>query len=125
MKGMFVNENGCVPYAKAIAQRVKPVETRNKNMLSALVGEEIAIIRTKRGKAPVVIGYCTIYRATHETQQTMNSNFMRTLTLIPEGSAYDSGPAGKWCYWITDAHECKPYPLPSFAIRHGRSWCEF
>ena len=124
-KGIFVNENGSVPYAKAICQRIKPVETRSKNMLSACVGEEVAIIRTRRGKAPTVIGYATIYRATHETQKVMNSAFMRKLTLIPEGSAYDSGASGKWCYWLMDAYECKPYPLPSSAIRHGRSWCEF
>lgn len=125
MYGIFVNENGKVPYAKAICQRIKPVETRNKNMLSALVGERVAVIRTHSGKAPTVVGYVTIYRATHETQRVMNSNFMRKLTLIPEGSAYDSGAAGKWCYWLTDADECEPFPLPETAIRHGRSWCEF
>ena len=125
MKAMFVNESGCVPYAKAICQRIKPVETRNKNMLSALVGERVAVVRTRRGKKPFVIGYVTIYRATHETQKVMNSNFMRRLTLIPEGSAYDSGKSGKWCYWLMDAEECDPYPLPSSAVRHGRSWCEF
>ena len=125
VKGMFVNENGCVPYAKAITQRIKPVETRGRNMLSALVGERVAVIRTRRGKAPTIVGYVTIYRSTHEPQRVMNSDYMRRLTLIPEGSAYDSGPSGKWCYWLTDAEECDPYPLPSSAVRHGRSWCEF
>ncbi len=125
MKAMFVNENGCVPYARAIANRIKPVETRNKNMLSALVGERVGIVRTGRGKSPAVVGFCTIYRATHETQKTMNSEYMRNLTLIPEGSRYDSGKNGKWCYWITDAAPCDSFPLPADAIRHGRSWCEF
>lgn len=125
MYGIFVNENGGVPYAKAITQRVKPVETRNKNMLSALVGKQVAIVRTRRGKTPTVVGYATIYRATHETQRVMNSDFMRKLTLIPEGSAYDSGANGKWCYWMMDAHTCEPFSLPKDAIRHGRSWCEF
>jgi len=125
MYGIFVNENGGVRYAQAIVQRLKPVETRNRNMLSALVGENVAIIRTRRGKAPMVLGYATIYRATHETQKVMNSAFMRKLTLIPEGSAFDSGAKGKWCYWLKDATTCDPYPLPSSAIRHGRSWCEF
>lgn len=125
MKAMFVNESGHVPYAQAICKRLKPVETRNKNMLSALVGERVAVVRTHRGKMPLVIGYVTIYRATHETQKVMNSDYMRHLTLIPEGSAYDSGVNGKWCYWLMDAEECEPFPLPASAVRHGRSWCEF
>lgn len=125
MKAMFVNENGGIRYAEAICKRIKPVETRSKNMLSALVGERVAVVRTHRGKRPVVVGFCTIWKATHETQQTMNSEYMRHLTLIPEGSAYDSGANGKWCYWITGAVECDPFPLPSSAVRHGRSWCEF
>lgn len=125
MKAMLINENGCIPYAHAIASRIKLVETRNKNMLSKLVGERVAIVRTRRGKSPSVVGFCTIYRATHESQRIMNSDYMRNLTLIPEGSRYDSGKAGKWCYWIMDAEPCDPFPLPADAIRHGRSWCEF
>ena len=125
MKGIFVNENGGVPYASAIVNGIKTVETRGRNMLAALVGERVAIIRTRRGKAPMVVGYATIYTATHGTQAEMNSDYMRSLTLIPEGSTYDSGAAGKWCYWLSYARPCNPYPLPSSAIRHGRSWCEF
>lgn len=28
-------------------------------------------------------------------------------------------------YEIGLAYSCTPYPLPSSAIRHGRSWCEW
>ena len=63
MYGIFVNENGCVPYAKAIVEGYKPIETRNRNMLAKCVGHNVAIIRTRRGKKPMIVGYATIYHS--------------------------------------------------------------
>lgn len=123
MKGIFVNENGGIPYAQAIVRGVKPIETRNKNMLSALVGERVAIIRTHRNKAPLVLGYATILWAEHCSKEYMDA--IRSITLIPEGSEHDAGKSGKWCYYMADPVACDPFPLPFSAIRHGRSWCEF
>ena len=125
MKGIFVNEDGVVKYAEAIVRGYKTMETRNKNMLSACVGERVAIIRTRRGKAPTIVGYARIPYGYWMPQSVMNGDTMRFMTLIPEGSKYDSGPKGKWCYRMKDAETCEPYPLPPSAIRHGRSWCEF
>lgn len=122
MKGVFVNENGGIRYALAIVRRIKPVETRSKNMLSACVGERVAIIRTYRGKRPMVLGYADMVGSLLLSAEWLNAN--RHLTLIPEGSKYDTG-RGKWCYWFQNAEECEAYELPSSAIRHGRSWCEF
>lgn len=123
MQGIFVNENGGIHYAQAIAQGLKPVETRGKNMLSALIGQHVAIIRTRRGKSPVIVGYATISGAQRMGAEWLNEN--RNLTLIPPGSMYDVKTGGKWCYFLRDAETCAPYPLPSNAVRHGRSWCEF
>lgn len=123
MYGVFVNENGCVPYAKAIVQAIKPIETRNKNMLSALVGKRVAIVRTKRGKRPTIVGYVNIDSASFETAAWLNAH--RDLTLIPEGSSYDAVSRGKWCYHLSGAETCEAYLLPETAIRHGRSFCEF
>lgn len=124
MRGIFVNENGGIPYAQAIVRGVKPIETRNKNMLSACVGDRVAIIRTRRGKKPMVVGYATITGAMFVSADALNR--MRDLTLIPVGSAYDAKGKGKWCYLMDDAREERfPYELPCSAVRHGRSWCEF
>lgn len=125
MKAMFVNQlsrNG-VPYADAIAAGLKPIETRNRNMLFPLLGERVAVVRTVSGKVPVVVGYVTVFCAEFNSGEWMDQH--RHLTLIPAGSKYDNNGKGKWCYWLRNAETCEPFPLPSSAIRHGRSWCEF
>lgn len=124
MYGIFVNENGGIHYAHAIVKSYKPIETRNRNMLSACVGHRVAIVRTRRGKNPVIVGYADIVRAERKSCQWLDDN--RNLTLIPSGSAYDCKPNGaKWCYYLENAVECDPLPLPENTIRHGRSFCEF
>ncbi len=123
MKAMFVESTRCVPYARAIVQAYKPLETRGKNMLSALVGERVAVVETGRGKKPMVVGYVTVTKAERLGVFWLDTH--RNLTLIPEGSRYDSHGKCKWGYWLSDPEECEPYPLPSSAVRHGRSWCEF
>ena len=123
MKGIFVNENGGIRYAKMIVNGYKPIETRPRNMLRDLVGERVAVVRTRRGKNPMVLGYVTIYRADFCPAEFFDA--YRDLTLIPKGSAYDCNGRGKWFYFLSNANPCDPFPLPGNAVRHGRSWCEF
>lgn len=119
MKAMFVNEDE-YPFAYWIASREKWIETRSRNMLRQLVGERVAVVRTKRGQTPMVIGYVFICGGSFEK----HPEDYRHLTMIPEGSKYDT-KEGRWFYALAFAEECKPYPLPAEAVRHGRSWCEF
>ena len=121
MKGMFVADDGCIRYAEAIAKGLKRIETRNRNTLANLLGEKVAIVRTRRGKNPTVVGYVHMFCVSREDRGWLDDH--RMATLIPVGSKYDTAP--KWCYWLDDAEECEPYPLPANAVRHGRSWCEF
>lgn len=123
MKGIFVNEDGGIRYAQAIVEGHKPIETRSRHMLRQCVGDRVAVIRTRRGKGPHIVGYATIAGAEFWTAQELDER--RDLTLIPEGSRYDCKGRGKWCYRMTDPETCDPFPLPSDAVRHGRSWCEF
>ena len=92
-------------------------------MLSALVGERVAIIRTRRGKAPTIVGYADITR--WEFCPWTLFEMYRDETLIPPGSKYDIRGKGKYFYLMANPETCEPYPLPKDAIRHGRSWCEF
>ena len=121
MYGIFVNSKE-EPFAKAIVYKMKPIETRNRNMLSACIGRRVEIIETGKGQ-PMVVGSATITHATYETAAWLDQH--RDLTWIPAGSKYDATGTGKWCYHLKDAKPCKPYALPAYAIRHGRSWCEF
>lgn len=123
MAGIFINENGCVRYADAIVKGIKTIETRNRNMLKSLVGKRVAIVRTKRGKLPMVVGYADIYDSFFCPANLYEK--YRDQTLVPEGSAYDVHGKGKWFYIMTNAEKCDPFPLPTDAVRHGLSWCEY
>ncbi len=123
MRGIFVNENGGIPYAAAIVQGIKPIETRSKDMLHSLVGERVAVIRTRRGKTPTVVGYVDIVAKAFCPADEFD--LYREQTLIPSNSAYDVNGKGKWMYHLANAERVNSFPLPTDAIRHGRSWCEF
>lgn len=121
MLGIFVNEDGGIHYADAIVRGYKTIETRNRNTLKAVVGERVAVVRTRRNKRPVVVGYVSIPFGLWYGNGLLEH--MREQTLIPPGSKYDK--RNGWGYRLEDPEPCDPYPLPSDAVRHGRSWCEF
>ena len=124
MYGIFVNEDGGVRYAEAIVKGYKPIETRNRNMLKSLVGERVAVVRTRRGDHPMVVGFVDIVSAEYHTAEWLDSH--RDQTLIPPGSKHDCAGKGKWCYLLANPGDLyEPLPLPYDAIRHGLSWCEF
>ena len=123
MKGIFVADNGCVKYAIAIVKGGKVIETRSRKMLSACVGERVAIIRTREHHKPCVVGYAKIVRESFCRAEDFDKFF--DLHLVQPGSKYACHGKGKWFYWFAKAEECRPYELPGNAVRHGRSWCEW
>lgn len=123
MKGIFVADNGCTRYASAIVSGAKQIETRSRNMLSALVGERVAIIRTRKHCKPQIVGYATIVKSSFCSSVDFQKYFF--LHCVQPGSQYDCAGKGKWFYWMKSPEPCCPYDLPATAIRHGRSWCEF
>ena len=92
-------------------------------MLKNLIGKRVAIIRTCRGKNPVIVGYVTIDKAWFCPAYDFDK--YRDKTMIPAGSAYDCNTRGKWFYELSNPEECPAYDLPQNAVRHGRSYCEF
>lgn len=123
MKAMFVNENGCIHWADAIVGGYKKIETRNRNMLWQLEGERVAVVKTRRNKSPMVVGYVRIVGKQFVSREQFPKLFH--LHCVPTGSEYDAHGKGKWCYYLAGAEKCDPYPLPKNAVRHGRSWCEW
>lgn len=121
--GIFVNEQH-VKYASAIVQGYKPIETRSRDMLGKLVGQTVAVVRTRSGKQPVVVGYARIERK-FWCAAGADWEALRDQHLIPPGSRYDAVSRGKWCYVMSNARpDASPFPLPASTVRHGRSWCE-
>lgn len=121
-RGIFVRNDGPVPYADKIVSAEKPIETRSRNMLKKLVGHPVVIIATGHGKRPVCIGMAWIVKAEKKTAEEMDS--IRDKTLIPVGDEFDTG--SRWCYFLSSQYKFKnPFPLPEDAVRHGRSWCEW
>ena len=126
MYGIFVNENGGVRYAWAIVSGIKPVETRSRNMLSALVGKRVAVIRTHRDASPMIVGYVDIDRCEWVDKKTLHTREWWERTLIPDGSEYDCKGKGKYCYFLSNPERLEPpVSLPTNVVRRGRSWCEW
>ena len=123
MYGIFVNENGGIHYASAMAAGYKTIETRSRDMLKNLVGKRVEIIRTHRGKNPVIVGSVDIVAKSFCKAEEFENYFNKHG--VPPGSLYAPHGKGKWFYHLENAKACEPYPLPTDAIRHGRSWCEF
>ena len=123
MFGIFVNSDGGIFYADAIVEGYKTIETRNRDMLSHLVGKRVAVVKTRRGKNPTIVGYVRIKSKLFVDAKAFE--VFRDATLIPVGSKYDCHGKGKWLYSLVEPEKCLPYPLPESAVRHGRSWCEF
>ena len=123
MIGIFVNENGCIPYAALIVGGYKTIETRSRNMLKNCAGHRVAIVRTRRGKNPLVVGYADMvgnwFCSAADFRKYENQH------CVPSGSLYDAAKAGKWMYEMRNAEKCVPFELPANTVRHGRSWCEF
>lgn len=121
MKAMFVNEDESC-YAQAIVLGYKTIETRSRNMLKSLVGERVAVVRTKKGERPLVIGTVFVSSFWYEDHPWT----LREKTAIPFGSKYDTD--GRWMYGLHSPEPISPdswYPLPENTVRHGRSWCEW
>lgn len=129
MKGMFVNESGGVHYALMLAHGLKTIETRNRDMLSALVGERVAVIRTRHGKTPQIVGYVTITRKAFCKAEDFDKYFENRVNgshfVLPQSRFYPHDGRGKWFYFCEEAEACAPCAIPENAVRHGRSWCEF
>lgn len=124
MKAMFVEETGASHYAHWLAEGRKTIETRFKNTLGKLVGERVAIVRTRHGKLPLVVGYCVVTDCWFCPKNEF-ADYTNQHLIFNEGCKYFAKRTGKYMYEIRHAEKCEPYELPKNAIRHGRSWCEF
>ena len=98
---IYVHNTKAVPYADAIAEALKTIETRTRDMLGRFVGSRVLIIRTADGKKPMIIGSVCISHGAYRSAEELEN--LRDRTLIPPGSKFDCHGAGKWCYFLRNA----------------------
>ena len=120
--GIYVHSSSGIPYAEAIIQGIKPIETRSRDTLGHLVGQRVLLIRTRSGHEADVIGDILISGKTFRTASELEN--MRDLTLIPPGSKFDCHGNGKWCYTVSEPHRYEwVKPLSDYTvIRRTMSW---
>lgn len=97
---IYVHETRATPYARAIVEGIKPIETRTRDMLGAFIGQTVLIIRTRDGKPADVVGSAFI--ASKRFYSAKELDELRNQTLIPPGSQFDCKARGKWGYTLTD-----------------------
>lgn len=128
MVGIFVNEDE-YPFAEWIVRGWKKYETRNKDMLKHLLDDRVAIVSTKRGRKPCVVGYATISQKItipmYCNCRAVWESYYREEAMIPFGSKYDDVSNGKVLYRMSDTEKCEPYTIPNNTVYHGRSWCSW
>lgn len=112
------------PFVRQIMSFDKPIETRTRNMLRAVVGRPVLVAETGNGRPVVqcmaVFGQPLAVRSREEWER------YRALACIPSGSAYDWQPDTKvkYLYPVTYVRQVTSFTPPE-GIRHGRVWMEF
>ncbi len=127
VKAFFVHEYRGSMYARQLANGFKTKETRTRRTLDKLCGPDpVYIIRTGRGRRPMIIGKCKLSGPVWYDVEKLHSPETIKETFVFPGDPRDVQTGGKWLYNVTDA-ERLPYdiPVPSDAVRHGRVWIEF
>lgn len=113
----YVHQTRHVPYADAIVDGYKVIETRSRNVLKDFVGERILIIRTQSGKPSEIIGSVTITSSQFCPASDFPGYFNQHC--VPPGSRYDCHGRGKWMYFLDDAVKFDaPIPVSSVTIAH-------
>lgn len=106
------------PFISLILAGKKLYETRNKNTLKRLIGHEIYLAETGKGKA-VVKAKCTITGLVTVTDKGTYNRY-RKYTQVKKGSVYDFSTGTKYLYRLEGVQAVKPFTVPDNAIKHGR-----
>lgn len=124
MYGIYVQSTRAIDYAIALVSGYKPLESRTRDVFKSLdLSQELAVIRTGRGRKPEIVGYITMEPGYHVTPEQFHR--MYAGHLVPPGSKYDTDERGKWLYKVTSWRRLDmPVELPEH-INHGRSYTEF
>ena len=115
MIGINVRCESGLDYAWLIVDGAKTLETRRTNSLRPWIGQRVGIVRTGRGKAPLV-GYAVIGEPVMLDHAAFRQAEDRHL--VPFGSAFDAlAGETKYCYPMRDAERLNaPTPVTTRGI---------
>lgn len=111
---IYVRNTKEAKYADYIVCKLKPIETRTRDVLGSFVGQRVLVIRTEANRKPMVIGSAFIKEKAFRTAEQLD--YIRDLTMIPKGSEFDTSANGKWCYYLGDAVAYEPFPLERLEV---------
>lgn len=112
---IYVHDTPCTPYAEAIVEGIKTIETRTKDTLAGFIGQRVLVIRTRNHRPAEIVGSVTIARKTFCFPESFRELYDRHL--VPPGSKYDCTVRGKWCYDLEDPEKYDPVPLNTLNVK--------
>ena len=121
---VWINSSSA-PFLDDIFNRLKPFETRSRNMLASLIGKRVILAESSRGQR---LARCSaVIRSVTPVASKAEWDALRSLHRVPVGNQYDWKPGTrvKYLYKLTDVRRLRPFRIPSEGIPHSRSWFEY
>lgn len=120
---VWINSSSA-PFLDDICARLKPYETRSKNMLGALVGQRVIFAESARGAR---LARCSgVIKSVLTVTSPEQWEALRPMHRVPVGNMYDWKPETKikYLYEFANIRILRPFRIPE-GIPHGRSWMEY
>lgn len=121
---VWVNSSSA-PFLDDICARIKPFETRSKDMLGALLGQRVTLAESSRGQR---LARCSaVIRSAIKVESAEQWEALRPLHRVPVGNKYDWKPGTKvkYLYELSNIRLLRPFRIPTDGVPHGRSWFEY
>lgn len=121
---VWINSSSA-PFLDDIYDRLKPFETRSRDMLGCLVGKRVILAESSRRQR---LARCSVViRSVLRVTSREEWDALRPLHRVPVGNKYDWKPETKvkYLYELTDMRRLRPFRVPKTGIPHSRSWFEY
>lgn len=121
---VWINSSSA-PFLDDICARLKPFETRSRDMLGSLKGQRVIFAESARGAR---LARCSaVIRSVLTVTSREQWEALRPLHRVPVGNIYDWKPETKikYLYELASIRILRPFRIPEEGIPHGRSWFEY
>lgn len=121
---VWINSSSA-PFLDDICARLKPFETRSRDMLGTLKGQRVIFAESAKGAR---LARCSaVIRSVMTVTSREQWEALRPLHRVPVGNMYDWKPETKvkYLYELANIRILRPFRIPEEGIPHGRSWFEY